>query len=248
MQPHDPDASIVARFLNLAIKNVSKSNELGRPVFDDMEHVELRYPGSKNVGVYPATSFSHWAVDPETGEQVKVTYAERFPRQYRQFKAHEVQTKSGTPLDYAPFLTDARRAELRAQNIYTVEALAAIEGMELKNLGPGGREFKNQATAFLERSAQNAPNLQMAAEMEAMRARMAILEEDNARLQEQKAGKPRPPEQFAQDQFDEMTVDQLRKYISYHTGQAVRGSPTKAVLARMARELNVAKSDETEAA
>ena len=57
-----------------------------------------------------------------------VTYAERFARQYQQFKAQAAQTKSGTPLEYAPFLTEARRAELRALNIYTVEALAAIDG------------------------------------------------------------------------------------------------------------------------
>ena len=32
----------------------------------------------------------------------------------------------------------------RALNLYTVEQLAAIDGQELKNLGPGGRELKNQ--------------------------------------------------------------------------------------------------------
>ena len=116
------------------------------------EIVELHYPGSRNWSAHPATSFSHWAIDPATGEQVKVTYAERFSRQYRQFKAHATQTKSGTPLTFATFLTEARRAELRAQNIYTVEALAAIDGQELKNLGPGGREMKNAAMEYIETS------------------------------------------------------------------------------------------------
>ena len=68
---------------------------------------------------------SHWSDDPVTGEQTQVTYAERFQHQYRQFKTAAAQTKTGTPLDHAPFLTEGRRAELRAQNIYTVEALAA---------------------------------------------------------------------------------------------------------------------------
>ena len=89
------------------------------------------------------------------------------------------QTKSGTPLDYAPFLTEARRAELRAQNIYTVEQLAAIDGQELKNLGPGGRELKNNAAGVSRREPRPARRtLQMAAELEALRARNAVLEED----------------------------------------------------------------------
>ena len=50
------------------------------------------------------------------------------------------------------FLTEARRAELRAQNIYTIEALAAIDGLELKNLGMDGRDLKNKAMEYLEES------------------------------------------------------------------------------------------------
>mgnify|MGYP003694582783 CR=1 FL=1 len=50
----------------------------------------------------------------------------------------------------APFLTEARKSELKGQNIYTVEALAVIEGAELKNLGPGGRDMKNQAIEYIE--------------------------------------------------------------------------------------------------
>ena len=139
----DPDASVVALFKTLAVKNESESIKQNRPVFDDVDVVELRYPGSKNVGCYPATGFSHWIVSPIDGSQQPLTYAERFKRQYQQFKSESVQTKSGTPLSYALFLTEARRAELRAQNIYTVEALAAIDGMELKNLGMNGRDMKN---------------------------------------------------------------------------------------------------------
>ena len=120
------------------------------------------------MSVFPAMAFSHWKNDPETGEQTKVTYAERFMRQYRQFKAMAAQTKSGTPLAHAPFLTEARRAELRAQNIYTVEALADIDGQELKNLGTGGREMKNKAMEYIAESKTQAPNMAAAAELEAL--------------------------------------------------------------------------------
>src|SRR6516225_4089070 len=182
MPPQDPDASLVATFKNHAILNDAKTAAEGRPIYDDMEIVEIRFPGSRSVSAFPATAMSHWVVDPQTGGQTKSTYAERFPRQYQQFKARAAQTKSGTPLAHVPFLTEARRAELRAQNIYTVEALAAIDGQELKNLGYNGRDLKNHAIAFIEDSKSKAINTQAQAELEALKARNEILEDDMKRL------------------------------------------------------------------
>src|SRR4030095_3061226 len=101
---------------------------------------------------------SHWITDIYGGDARQVTYAERFSRQYQQFKAQSAQTKTGTPLAEVPFLTEARRAELRAQNVYTVEQLVAVDGQELKNLGVGGRELKNKAIEYVEESKLAAPN------------------------------------------------------------------------------------------
>jgi hypothetical protein len=172
------DKGVVAVFRNDIVKNPGKSIEAGRPIFDDVEVVELRYPGSKNISVFPAMEQSHWDEDEINGGQRVFTYAERFARQYQQFKAHQQQTKAGTPLDYLPFLTEAKRAELRALNIYTVEALTIIDGPELKNLGPGGRDMKNQAIAFMESSSEGARLTKLEAELETMRARNQMLEDD----------------------------------------------------------------------
>jgi len=229
---HDPDASVVALFKNHATKNEQKSLEAGRPIYDDMEVVELRYPGSKNVGVYPALFFSHWGQDPETGEQVPLTYAERFSRQYKQFKMMTAQTKSGTPLSHAPFLTEGRRAELRALNVYTVEALAGVDGVELKNLGPGGREIKNQAVEFIEESKRGAPNLQLMAELEALKARNVILEEDMKEARERKQEKAATPVSA----FDNMDTEAIRQYVTTQTGVAPKGNIARKTLVRMAEE------------
>jgi hypothetical protein len=197
VNPKDPDASLVPLFKNHAIPNTAKSAKAGRPIFDDMEVCEIRIPGSRDVKVVPATAFSDWTYDQFTGEQIKRTYAERFASQYRQFKMKDVQTKAGTPLEYVPFLTEGKRAELKALNVYTIEALAHIDGQELKNLGLGGRELKNQAVAFLEDTSKTAPSSQMAAELEALKARNQILEEDNkalaARRAMQEKAKPETP-------------------------------------------------------
>lgn len=226
----DPDDALVVLFRHQAFQNNQKTLKEGRPVFDDIEVCEIRSPGSKDVKVFRAVDVSGWTVDQFTGEQKKQTYAERFRHQYQQFKRDAAQTKTGTPLDYAPFLTDGRRSELRAQNVYTIEQLADVEGAELKNLGPGGRDMKNSAMAFIEESRSAAPNKQMAAELEALRARNAILEEDLA------AKKQREAEVETGDEFDGMSLEQLREFVTAKTGHAPHGSLNRKTLTRMARE------------
>jgi hypothetical protein len=223
------DDALVPLFRNDPQPNKVKSDREGRPVFDDVEVVDVRYPGSRNYGTYPANQMSCWITDPYSGEQRPITYAERFQRQYRQFKEHQAQTKSGTPLDYAGFLTEAKRAELRAQNIYTVEVLAEIEGAELKNLGPGGREFKDRAAQYIANGRSNVPNLELKAEVEALRASMQVLEDDNTAL---KARLTSP-----EAQFEAMTPEQLREYIKVNTGHAPAGILPKKNLVRLAMEI-----------
>lgn len=225
--PRNPDSALVVIFRNHAMKNDAKSAAEGRPIFDDVEIVEIRAPGSRNWSGYPATSVSHWATDPITGEQTKITYAERFSYQYQQFKAKQHQTVRGTPLDHAPFLTEARRAEMRALNVYTVEQLAAVDGQELKNLGSGGRDLKNMATEYIEQSKANAPNTQLQAELEALRSRNVLLEEDNEALKQRSAG---------EGQFKEMSDEQVRDYIATHTGHAPQGNLNRKTLVRMAMD------------
>lgn len=219
----------VATFKMQAVPNRLKSAEAGRPIFDDIEMCEIRFPGSRDVKPFPAHTLStHWVTDPETGEQRRLTYAERFPRQYRQFKESAVQTKSGTPLDGAKFLTAARRAELNALNIYTVEQLASVDGQELKNLGPGGRDLKNQAQEFIDDGKRQAPNIRIEAELEALRARNQALEADNAALQAKRAA--------AEAEFDDMSNGDIAKYIEAHTGQPPVGQLGRKTLIRMAMD------------
>ena len=226
---HDPDEMLVVLFRYEPLPNPEKSLAEGRPIFDDVEICEIRSPGTKDVKVYPATAISAdgWVTDPYTGRQKQRTYAERFSHQYRQFKSEAAQTKTGTPLEYAQFLSAGRKAELRAQNVYTVEQLAAIDGNELKNLGPGGREFKNQAMEYIAESKADAPNKQMVAELEALKARNAILEED---LQGKKQ------RESDEGEFEPMTLEELREYITTNTGRGVVGQPSRKTLVRMAME------------
>lgn len=227
-KPNDTLTGVVAVFRNIAIQNEGKSAQAGRPIFDDVEAVELRYPGSKNVGVFPAFEISHREEDPELGGMRKVTYAERFSKQYQQFKSRQHQTKSGTPLDYLSFLTEARRAELRALNIYTAEALTVVDGQELKNLGPGGRELKEKAAAFLAESTEHSRITKLEAEIEALKSRNQVLEEDQKVIKNAR--------EKAEAEYDNMSDDQLRDHVKALTGVDVKGNVPRKTLIRMAQE------------
>ena len=240
-------------FQNGAVPNPAKSLEAGRPIFDDREEVIIRIPGSRDVKVFPAHTLSTgWEIDPETGEQHQITYAERYPAQYRQFKEHAAQMMGGTPLSYAPFLTEARRSELRALNIYTVEALAIIDGQELKNLGQGGRELKNSAENYIAATKNRAADSKAQEEIEALRAKVTMLESDSKRMgaiiEENKQRMAPDAEPALQTTpYDAMTVDQLREYIQSKTGFPVHGNGlSRKVLIRMAAEATAALSSRTE--
>jgi hypothetical protein len=95
--------------------------------------------------------------------------------------------------------------------------------------------MKNQATAYIEESRSSAPNKQMMAELEALKARNAILEEDLARKKQlDEIDDAKPTE--AVSEFDGMTLDQLREFVTARSGHAPHGSLNRKTLTRMARE------------
>lgn len=166
-----------ATFKILSVHNVEKSAKDGRPVYDDHEICEIRFSANKQtVGVFPAHEQYEWGEDPVTGDRTRVTYAQKFNEQYKKFKAGAMQAASGTPVEELPFLTQGKRLELKALNIYTAEALAALDGNNLKMLGMGGRDLKNQAQLYLDSAAKSHDVMSVVAENEDLKRRIAALE------------------------------------------------------------------------
>lgn len=167
----------LATFKTLSVPNDEKSKKEGRPVYDDHEICEIRFSANKQtVGVFPAHEQYEWGEDPVTGDRTRVTYAQKFNEQYKKFKAGAMQAASGTPVEELPFLTQGKRLELKALNIYTAEALAALDGNNLKMLGMGGRDLKNQAQLYLDSAAKSHDVMSVVAENEDLKRRIAALE------------------------------------------------------------------------
>lgn len=225
------DARVVPVFKIQPIHNTGKSKDAGRPIYDDVEIVEVRFAGDRQrVGVFPAHAFAGYRINDE-GYEEAVTYAMKWPDQYKRFKDKHQQIAEGTPVDELAFLTQAKRSELKALNILTAEALAALDGNELKALGMGGRQLKDQAVAYLKNASGSAEITKLASDNVSLKAQLDEMRAEMAQIRE--AAKSKISDSPLNDKSD----DELKAYIKEKTGQAPRGQPSHETLVRMAMEV-----------
>lgn len=237
------DSRLAVTFENFPQVNIAKSKEAGRPIYDDMEICRIRMSGDRlNSPVFPAHAEAPGYVEREDGTTEKATYAQKYNRQYLDFKAGKAQTQAGTPLEELPFLTKAKRMELKALHIYTAEALASLDGQPLKTLGQGGREWKNQAQAYLDNAAGSANVTKLASDAEFYKAEVERLQKelaqrpmpDDNRLTTDLGYGDQPP---AVSEFEDWDDGLLKEFIAEKTGNKPRGNPSHETLVKMADEL-----------
>src|SRR5687768_815026 len=216
--------------------------ENGRPMYKDMEVVEIRMAANRQtVGVFPAHEVWKW-VDGPNGREPQ-TYAMRFEDQYKRFKSNSAQAMSGTPIEELPFLTQAKRYELKALNVYTAEALAALDGKPLANIGMGGRELKDHAQAYLDKAAGNADVLKLASENAELKRRLEALEKQSGGLKEGGGGAPA----VTNSPFASWEAEDIKAWIKDANGSLPRGNHSQATLVALADKINAdlkAKSEQ----
>lgn len=157
----DDEKGITPVFFIESIPNEARTLAEKRPIGDDREVVQIFLAANKyNAPVFLAHEVWRTVtkLDQYNIERTEpITYAMRFPTQYREFKMGGPQSISGTPLTELVSLGKSKVLELKALNIHTVESLSVLDGANLKMLGPNGRVMKNDATAYLEKAASLAP-------------------------------------------------------------------------------------------
>jgi hypothetical protein len=223
----DKNPLITPFFFNAAVEIKALSKEKGRPIYKDVEMVQIRIAGDRHYSPkFPAKSM--WRRE----DGVEHTYADRWPEQYARFQADQEQVVDGTPLSELPFLTEAKRAELRGLRVYTAEALAAIEGKNLKNLGMEANSLKQQAKAYIDKAGNFADTAKMIDEINSLKQQIEEMKAD-AVHQPVEPAKPDVPS----NTFDGWSPDQLKEYIAEKTGSKPRGNPSPETLLSMAMEL-----------
>jgi hypothetical protein len=206
-----------------SLLNEPQSKIQGKPVHDLLEVVELRFAAnSQYKPVFLVDEMCE--ADPDTGRIV--TWAERYKPQYQAFLAGSEQEAEGTPLEeLLPYgISQAQLSFCRALNIYSIEALAHIEGSGVKKLGIHGNTIKPMAQKYLD-DRRNGANQQseineLKRQLEEMRAAQAlstfIPPADEI-----------PPLPTAHDDLSDID---LKDAIERLVGARPRGNPSRATL------------------
>ncbi len=236
------DVLVTPFFKTIPVEDPKASKLAGRPIFRDDEFVEVRVAGERNYApVFPAAQM--W----KRVDGVEVSYAERWSEQYRRFKENNTQIASGTPLSELPFLSQAKQAELRAFKIYTAEALAALDGKNLKTLGMDGRKWKDQAAAYLDKALKGAGTAVLLDEINDLRARLLRFEGMQVPTDDGTVvpvpEQPIDPDVLAESAFATFSFEDLKAFIESETGSKPRGNPSHVSLIRMAEEIEATKAE-----
>lgn len=219
------DITVTPVFRMMEIENIPKSEEAGHLVKEVHEVVQIRFAGSNNYSpIFPAKAF--WKRE---GNNV-ITYAERFSDQYRQFKDGDPQEAKGTPLEmlikYG--ITPEQLSLCRTMKVYSIEALDALEGPNLKNMGMDSNKLKDMARRWVSSQASNSNLLdevaQLKAELAALKSASVVVP---VVTQDEVEGVD----------FDAKTDEEIRLFLLDKTGVRPDGRLGRQALLNMAKGL-----------
>lgn len=161
-RPNAGDESLFVVFYMGVLQNQAKSDEAGRPIYDDVECVRIIVPGDRNsINDRPAS----------------IEDKRRFAKQYAMFKEgrKEDDQISGTRLTEWPNVSRAQCEEFRFFGIHTVEQLAEVRD-DICGRIPGLSTLKRTAALWLDRAKQGAESAKVAKQLDEQAKRIAHLE------------------------------------------------------------------------
>jgi hypothetical protein len=223
----DPDKGQLVRFYMEPWEDPKASKEAGRPIFIEREFVHIEHAGERLRDFF---GYAHEPFQLDRKNGGHITYAKRYPAQYKMFKERQAEQMIGTPLEHVPFLSRTRVAEMKALHVNTAEALRDLSERGITNLGMNTRNEVEQVRLWLD-SALDAATANKAlaeaaqakAEKEELKDRIARLE---AALANQQAGGP-----LVEDGPDGWSDDKLKSWLA-DRGVAVKpGRPNHKELA-----------------
>ena len=155
-----------------------KSDVAGHDVYKDVEFIKIVVPGDRKSEFFQPADASH---------------RRRFPQAYAAFKQRETNPTEGMPIqNWAP-ISRSMAMTLKALNVDTVEALAAVHDGHVDKIGTNGRELREKARAWLEDAKSGAATAKVAAEKQALQDQIASLQAQVAAIQAVHGGKAQAP-------------------------------------------------------
>lgn len=150
----------IARFFMDSIQDEAATVREGRPIFKQVERVEIILPGN-----------------PHTRPVFNVTdeHRQQYAKEYEAFKQGLEMAPEGTPIEEWPILNRAQVLELKALGFYTVENIADAADYNLQKIGRGFYALREKAKAFLDDAHHAALVEKLSRENEAKDAEIAAL-------------------------------------------------------------------------
>lgn len=167
-QQYKDDAKLIVAFYTKPVRNNFKSDQEGRPIFEDREFIKIIIPGNRDVTDAPVTD----------------AYRQRFAQKYAAYKANKAQEVVGTPLSELPWMGASQVAEFNALNIRTVEQLVELPDVHAQKF-MGYSMLKERCQRFLKAAAGEAPDLKLERENAELKATVKRQSEAIAELQAQ---------------------------------------------------------------
>lgn len=164
----EADKSLLVKFFIKPRQDMEKTQTEGRPVFKDVEYIDIKIPGNRNAGACrPATEADK----------------NRFPDHYRRFKERvsDADLVVGTPLAEWPLITRSLAEELSFFHVKTVEQLAGMADAQAARF-MGLMPIKQRAIKWLENVAKEKPMWEMDQKIRAQQQQIEELQTSLARV------------------------------------------------------------------
>lgn len=171
---HGEDRELYVEFLNIPVQQMAASEEEGRPIFKDISHIKIMFPGDRTKQVCRPVKYQDDAYGPADKN--------RFPRQWAAFEAQKEQTADGTPLAEWPMVTGSQVMEMKAMHVHTVDALASLSDSAIQNLGIGALGLREKAKLWLSKATDGAEMSQMVSKLQKQEETIELLQRQIAEL------------------------------------------------------------------
>ncbi len=168
-------------------KNNHESERAGRPIFDKVLKMEVFMPGNRDSKPHfvierhlasGGVKYYNGETKGANGQTQRGPWREILADQLKAWESAtgDGGTMNGTPLTELTSVDIAMAATLKASGVHTVEALAVVPDSLLTAIGHNTRALRDQAKAYLDTAAGQAPLVALTAELEEKTATIADLQ------------------------------------------------------------------------
>lgn len=165
----EEDKKLLVKFFVKPMENKQESLKQGRPVFKDVEFIDIKIPGDRTGGVCRPASFQD---------------KQRFAQHYDAFQKRIEAPVEGTPLTEWPLITRSLAEELAFHNVKTVEHLSTMSDVHSGKF-MGLNALKAKALKWLEQADEESKVHELQQELLERDERIALQGAQIAELQKQ---------------------------------------------------------------